>query len=248
MIGGFIIQDSTKAVLIRALGPSLTAFGVAGALPDPVLELHHRDSQGNDVVDAVNNNWRDNPTQAQAIQNTGIAPTKDAESAIYAQLAPGAYTAIVSGNNGSSGVSLVEVYDLSQPSGKIGNIATRGQVGAGDDALIGGFIISGPQAVQVVVRAIGPSLTQYGVAGALSDPVLELRNPNGDLLQTNDNWTSLSQSTQFALDFHGLTPKDNRESAVLAYLAPGNFTAVVRGKNDGVGVGLVEVYDLALDQ
>lgn len=240
MIGGFIIQNAAKPVLIRALGPSLTAFGVNGALPDPTLELHHNDSQGNDVVDARNNNWKD--SQAQAIAGTGIAPTNDLESAIFANLAPGAYTAIVSGNNGTSGVGLVEVYDLAQPTGKIGNIATRAQVGLDSDVMIGGFILSGPQAVQVVVRAIGPSLSAFGVNGVLPDPVLELRNPNGELLQTNDDWESSSNA--FTIDFKGLAPKSRLESAILAYLGPGNYTAIVQGKNGTTGIGLVEVYDV----
>lgn len=234
MIGGFIIQEATKPVLIRALGPSLAGF-VNGPLPDPTLELHN----GNGDTITANNNWKDNPAQAQAIAATGIAPKNDLESAIYANLPAGAYTAVVSGTNGTSGVGLVEVYDLAQPTGKIGNIATRAQVGAGDDVLIGGFIVGGPQAVRVIVRAIGPSLSAF-LPDYLRDPTLELRNGNGELLQANDDW----DQTNYALADSGLAPKNGLESAVLAYLAPGNFTAIVRGKNNSTGIGLVEIYDV----
>ncbi len=242
MIGGFIIQDAVKPVLIRALGPSLAGF-VNGPLPDPILELHQTDSQGKDVVVATNNNWKENPAQAQAISATGIPPKNDLESAIYASLAPGAYTAVVSGANGTSGVGLVEVYDLAQPNGKIGNIATRGQIGTVDDVLIGGFIVSGPQAVRVIVRAIGPSLSAF-LPDYLRDPTLELRNSNGELLQANDDW----DQANFAISVSGLAPTSSLESALLAYLAPGNFTAIVRGKNNTTGIGLVEIYDVPPEQ
>ena len=237
MIGGFIVVDSTKPVLIRALGPSLSAFGVDGALADPTLELHN--SSG--AIITANDNWKENAAQAQAISATGIPPTNDRESAIYANLAPGAYTAVVAGKNGSTGVGLVEVYDLAKATGKIGNIATRAQVGTGQDVLIGGFIVSGPQSVRVIVRAIGPSLSAF-LPNFLADPMLELRDANGDLLQSNDNWDMQNQAYASA----NLEPKSTLESALVANLAPGNFTAIVRGKNGGTGIGLVEIYDVPI--
>ena len=241
MIAGFIIQDSSKPVLIRALGPSLSAFGISSPLVDPKLELHHSDSAGNDSVVATNNNWKDNPAQAQAISATGIPPSDDRESAIYANLAPGAYSAVVSGADGNSGVGLVEVYDLAQPTGKIANLSTRAQVASGADVLIGGFIVTGPQAVRVIVRAIGPSLNAY-FPDYLRDPTLELRNSDGDLLQANDNWDQTDRS----ISDSGLAPTSSLESAVLAYLAPGRFSAIVRDKNNTTGIGLVEIYDVPL--
>lgn len=240
MIGGFIIQNATKPVLIRAIGPSLAASGVNGTLPDPALELHNG---AGDLI-GYNDNWKDNSAQAQLISSTGAAPSNDKESAIYANLAPGNYTAIVSGTNSSTGVGLVEVYDLAQTTGKIVNISTRGQIGTDENVLIGGFILTGPQAVRVVVRAIGPSLAG-AIPDALRDPTLELHDSNGATLQSNDNWADADLASQgYPISGVGLNPSDSRESALQAYLAPGNFTAIVRGKNNSTGVGLVEVYDI----
>lgn len=239
MIGGFIVQNASKPVLVRALGPSLAANGVAGALADPVLELH--DGNGNTI--AMNNNWKDDAAQAQQIAATGVAPTNDNEAAIYRTLTPGNYTAVVSGNNGATGVGLVEVYDLAQSSGKVANISTRAVVGTGEDVLIGGFILTGPQAVRVAVRALGPSL-RSSIPDALSDPMLELHDANGGLIASNDDWQNTDTSSVIAIESAGIAPTDAKESALIAYLQPGNFTGVVRGKNNSSGVGLVEVYDI----
>lgn len=235
MIGGFIIQGSaTKKVLLRAIGPSLGENGVAGALVNPALELH--DVSG--AIIATNDDWGD--TQGPEISDTGLAPGNTRESAILTDLAPGGYTAIVSGAAGGSGVALVEVYDLEPESGQLGNISTRARVGTGDDALIGGFIVTGPQSQINVIRAIGPSLTAAGVAGALANPVLELHNSNGDLLQTNDDVGS--NRDYGAIAGYGLAPTSSFESALLFQSAPGAFTAIVRGVNGTTGVGLVEIY------
>ena len=172
-IGGFIITGTApKHVLLRAIGPSLTQFGVPDALADTVLELHGPNGFGT----ITNNNWRD--TQEVAIQATGIAPTNDLESAIDATLAPGAYTAIVRGNGNTSGVALVEVYDLNQSAAsKLANISTRAFVSTGDDIVIAGFVLGGNNGDdRIVVRGIGPSLTAVGVPNALANPTLELRD------------------------------------------------------------------------
>src|ERR1039457_7209152 len=195
MIGGFIIQGtSPETVIVRAIGPSLTQYGVPGALVDPTLELH--DSTG---VIATNDNWQTTQIggiitadQVSAIQNSGKAPSNATESAIIATLQPGNYTAIVGGKNNTTGVALVEVYDLSSGTTSIlGNTSTRGLVQTGANVMIGGFIIQGTSPETVIVRAIGPSLTQYGVPGALVDPTLELHDSTG-VIATNDNW----QTTQ----------------------------------------------------
>ena len=241
LIGGFIITgNAPKVVLIRAIGPSLNAF-LPGALQDPTLELH--DSAHPDNV-VFNDNWRD--TQEQIIIGSGLQPTDDRESAIVIGLDPGAYTAIVAGKNGATGIALVEVYDLGTASldtsgnARLANIATRGFVDTGDNVMIGGFIISS-QATRVIVRAIGPSLTQFGIANALADPTLELHDGSGSLIFSNDDWRSTQE--QEIIDT-GLAPTDDRESAIVATLAPGNYTAIVRGKSDTTGVALVEVYAL----
>jgi hypothetical protein len=236
-IGGFIITgNQSKQVLMRGIGPSLAQYGVANVLGDPIIELH--DSTH---AIATNDNWKD--TQRSAIQASGLAPQNDLESAILMTLSPGSYTVFVQGTNQSSGVALVEVYDLSPTDGsKLTNISTRGRVQLGDNVMIGGFILGGDGggSLTVLVRAIGPSLAQYGLQ-ALADPTLELHNGNGALIAQNDDWRSDQEQ---AIINSGFPPSDNHESAILATLAPGNYTAIVRGKNSTSGVALVEVFNL----
>ena len=240
-IGGFIITGSaTKHVLIRAIGPSLTQFGVPNALANPVLELHGPDS----FVTITNDNWREDPVQEALIMATGIPPTNDLESAIEARLVPGAYTAIVSGNGNTSGVGLVEVYDLNaEGASRLANLSTRAFVNTGDSIVIAGFLLSnnGPSD-QVVVRGIGPSLAASGVSNALADPTLELRDGNGALLVANNDWQE--NAVQAAeLTAAGLAPTNPLESGIAATLPPGLYTALLAGLNNGIGVGVVEVYD-----
>lgn len=234
LIGGFIVTggDAPKTVILRAIGPSLP---LSGALADPVLELHKPDGS---VV--LNDNWKD--SQQAEIEATGLAPGNDLESAILATLSPGLYTAIVRGNNDGTGLGLVEVYDLDDPNSPayLANISTRGFAQSGDNAMIGGFIIGdGGQTGQVVVRAIGPSLTS--VPDALSDPILGLFDAQGVLVNQNDDWADTNGA---AIEATGLAPSDSHESAILAALAPGAYTAIVQGKGNIPGVGLVEVYYL----
>lgn len=246
LIGGFIIQGpSPKRVIIRAIGPSLSG-AVAGVLQDPKLELH--DARGATI--ASNDNWRTtqiggavDSNQAIDIVATGIAPLNDAESAIIATLAPGNYTAIVSGANNATGIAVVEVYDLDAiyPS-TLANIATRGFIQTGDNVMIGGFIyLGGAGATKVVVRGIGPSLSAAGITNPLSDPTLELHDGNGTTISSNDDWKSSPDAA--AIQAVGLQPTNDAESAIYKTGLPrGNYTAVVRGKNSGTGVGVVEAY------
>ena len=235
LIGGVIIAgDTPKRVVLRAIGPSLAAAGVSGALPDPMLSLH--DSIGATI--ASNDNWRTDPGE---VATTGVAPSDDLEAAIVTTLAPGAYTAVVSGAGGGTGVALFEVYDVDRPHSRVVNISTRGRVEAGDNIMIGGFILGGDQPSQVVVRALGPSLTAHGVAGALGNPILELYNDHGTRIHLNDDWRS-DQGAQISAV--SLEPTDERESAIIATLPPGNYTAIVRGAQNSTGVCLVEVYNL----
>jgi hypothetical protein len=241
-IGGFIITGTvTKHVLIRAIGPSLRDSGVPDALADPVLELHGPGS----FVTTTNNNWRDDPVQEALINATGIPPTNDLESAIEARLAPGAYTAIVRGNGNTSGVGLVEVYDLNPGVfSRLANLSTRAFVATDDNIVIAGFVLGGTSSDgRVVLRGIGPSLTDLGVPDALANPTLELRDSNGALLVENNDWEDDPlQAAQ--LTAAGLAPTDQLESGIAAMLPPGPYTALLAGLNNGAGVGLVEVYDL----
>ena len=234
-IGGFVIAGTQpKKVIVRALAPSLQAYGIANAVPDPLLELHN--SIGAVVV--TNDNWK---FDRQKVLDTGIPPGDEHESAIVTTLAPGSYTAVLRGVNGRTGVALFELYDLDPQNSTIANISTRGNVGIGDNVMIGGFIVGGDQPTNVIVRALGPTLTDFGVNGALADPTLELHDGNGTLLSQNDNWKSTQQQ---AIQNSGYAPPQDAEAAILATLQPGNYTAIVRGKNNSTGVALVEVYNL----
>lgn len=238
-IGGFIIRGATpKHVLIRAIGPSLSQFGVQDALPDPFLTLY---ASGPAPL-LSNNNWKD--TQEAAIRATGIPPNDPLESAIDTTLPPGSYTAIVSGNNGSTGVGLVEVYDFNESAGKLANLSTRAFVGTDGAITIAGFILGNQSGVTpVIIRGIGPSLAAAGVSDALANPQLELRDGNGALLLANKDWQDdPAQSAQ--VSGAGLAPKDARESAIAATLPPGQYTALLAGEENSTGIGLIEIYDL----
>ncbi len=255
MIGGFIVQGiQPKRVIIRAIGPELSRFGVPNVLADPILELH--DSSG--ALIASNDNWQHTiiggiitSDQVLEIRSSGHAPRDARESAIIAELPAGNYTAIVRGVNETMGVALVEAYDLAPDSNSLlGNISTRSFVQTEDNVMIGGFIVQGTQPKRVILRAIGPELSQFGVPNPLADPTLELHDSMGALIASNDNWLHTIIGGIIASDqVHdirnsGLAPGNRSESAIIATLPPGNYTAIVRGVNDTTGVGLVEVYDL----
>lgn len=244
LIGGFIVGGTTpKQVLLRAIGPSLATNGVGfpGRMMDPTLTLFR---QGTSAPIGANDNWKD--TQQTAIQNTGLQPGNDFDSAILITLDPGNYTTVLSGKNGTSGIALVELYDLSNTAdgGDLTNISARGVVEPGDNVLIGGFIVQQvgppPNQLKVVVRAIGPSLAKYGVTNPVQDPTLALFDANGMMLASNDNW---QDNDPLNIQDTGLAPSDPRESAIVSTLQVGNYTAIVRGKTQASGTALVEVYE-----
>jgi hypothetical protein len=244
LIGGYIVRgDTPKRVVIRALGPSLTANGlpVPGALQDPFLEVH----DGTGALIASNNNWRDDPN-SQGVIDAGIAPTEPNESALLLTLPANStglgYTAVVQGAGGTTGVGLVEVYDIdSSPGSSVLNISTRSDVQTGDNVLIGGFIVYGTGTQRVLMRAIGPSLAGV-VANPLSDPTLTLYDAQGVELDFNDNWQDNPAKDEIIAST--IPPTDPKESALLQTLAPGSYTAVVRGAGSVTGTGLVEAYAL----
>ena len=255
MIGGFIVQGTgPKRVIIRAIGPELTQFGIPDAMANPRLELHN--SSG--ALIGTNDDWQTTiiggvitSNQVSDIQNSGHAPTAASESAIIANLQPGNYTAIVSGVNNTTGVALVEVYDLSPAaSSSLGNISTRSFVQTGEHVMIGGFIVQGTGPKRVIIRAIGPELTQFGIPDAMANPRLELHDGSGALIATNDDWQTtilggIITSDQVSdIQNSGHAPTAASESAIIANLQPGNYTAIVSGVNTTTGVALVEVYDL----
>ena len=240
MIGGFIIAGTQpKAVIVRAIGPSLS---VPGALADPVIDVY--DSSG--VRIDTNDNWKDAPSRQQII-DSGLAPSNDLESALYSVINPGSYTVVVRGKNNAAGIGVFEVYDLNEAAdSRLANVSTRGVVESGDSVLIGGLIVGGNNGAgtaKVLVRALGPSVP---VAGALTDPTLELRNSSGTLIAFNDNWGVRPDGSdqQTEIETTGLQPANDLESAVLYTFPAGNYTAIVRGVNNTTGIGLIEAYNL----
>ena len=233
MVGGFIITgDRAKRVVLRALGPSLTQAGVSRALSDPVLALY--DSSGYSVES--NDNWI-----LSGGLPTNLVPANAAESLLPAILPPGSYTGVLAGVDATTGNALFELYDLEPAASRIVNVSTRGEAGTGDNVIIGGVIIGGADSTKVIARALGPSLASLGVAGALPDPLMELHDSNGALLFVNDNWRSDQEQEIIATN---IPPPDDKESAIVATLAPGNYTALVHGAGSTTGIALVEVYDL----
>jgi hypothetical protein len=205
-------------------------------LQDPVLELH--DHTGATI--ATNDSWRE--IQQDEIIATDLQPGDDREAALVRTLAPGAYTVIEHGNNNTTGVGLVEVYDLEQAAhSNLVNISTRGFVDTGNNVMIGGFIIGPGNGARVLVRGLGPSLVAAGIANALANPLIELRDANAGIVRSNDNWRDAQQAEILG---SGLAPTNDLEAAIVATLAPGAYTVVVGGNNGTTGVGLVEVYNL----
>ena len=240
-------------MIIRAIGPELARFGVPNVLADPTLELH--DSTG--ALISSNDNWQHTiiggiitSDQVRDIRSSGHAP-RIRESAIIAELPAGNYTAIVRGVNDTMGVALVEAYDLGPDSNSLlGNISTRSFVQTDDNVMIGGFIVQGRPSKRVILRAIGPELSRFGVPDVLVDPTLELYDGTGTLIASNDNWLHtiiggiITSDQVREIRSSGYAPRDRRESVIIAELPPGNYTAIVRGVNNTTGVALVEVYDL----
>jgi hypothetical protein len=217
---------------------------VHGGLADPVLELH-----GVAGLITTSDDWREDSNQAGLIQASGVPPRHDLESAIVISLPPDSYTAVVRGKNGTTGIGLVEIYDLNQTADSLlANISTRGFVDSGENVMIGGFILGGSSAgSRVIIRAIGPSLRQSGVANALSDPTVELYDGNGERITLNDDWKEneqTGQSQEAEVRATTIEPTNDLEAAIIASLPAGSYTAIVRGKDGDKGVGLVEVYNL----
>jgi len=270
MIAGFIISgDSPKTMLIRARGPTLADFGVPDVLRDPFLRIF----SGQTLI-AQNDNWRD--TQEQAVVSTGLDPCRpfdlggsaptgcSRESAVLLTLDPGAYTAIVSGVAGETGIGLVEIYEVDNTSSRLVNMSTRGRVGTKDNVMIEGFIIEGSAARTFLLRARGPSLADFGVGGVLQDPVLQLYSGQ-TVIARNDDWQTAdlvcgtggsscglaSQIVNLGLGLcqsfstGGPAPTGcSRESAILITLNPGAYTAIVSGAGGASGVALVELYEV----
>jgi len=238
MIAGFVIGgSSSKTVVVRARGPSLIPFGITNALANPTLQLVR---SSDSAVLATNDDWG-TATNAAAVTTSGFAPSNALESAILMNLPPGAYTAIVSGVGGGTGVGIVEVFEVDAVAVPLINISTRGEVLTGNNVMIGGFVVQGVGPQTVVVRARGPSLIPFGITNALANPTLQLvRSADQSVLATNDDWGSAANASSITAS--GFAPSNARESAILITLDPGAYTAIVSGVGGGTGVAIIEVF------
>lgn len=225
--------------MLRVLGPSLQTSGQAsGTISDPVLEL--RDALGSLIF--ANDNWMESP-QAPDIQASGLAPGDNREPAIIAALPPGQFVAIVRSADGSTGIAQAEIYDLdSFADVHLVNVSSRGAVLTGDNVLVSGFALEGDNPKFVLLRALGPELAARGVPDALPDPTLELRDANGGLIATNDNWKDSENAAD--IQATGAAPIDDRESAILMSLPAGSYAAIVRSADGTIGIALAEVFRL----
>jgi hypothetical protein len=239
LVAGLIITGTeSKRVVLRAMGPSLAAAWVSGVLPDPVLRLFN--SSNHEI--ASNDDWQSD-SRASEIQEVGLAPGNSTESATALTLAPGSYTIEVNGKNATTGIGVVEVYDISPGvNSTLANLSGRGWVGVNNQALIGGFIIGGTGNAKVIARAIGPSLANFGVTAVLSDPILTVYDRNGNSIGTNDNWQDDANAA--AVASYQLVPTNPREAATFLELVPGNYTVVIRGVSGGIGIGMIEIFNV----
>jgi hypothetical protein len=255
LIAGIVVGGaSSKSVLVRAAGPALGDFGVSGALADPLLAIVSSEGQ----VMAQNDNWESNAGAAIASTAARLGAfqfqTGSRDAAALVNLPPGNYTAIVSGAADTTGVALVEAYDADPDAAtsrtrRLVNIATRGQVGSGDDALIAGLVVTGPGPRTYLIRAVGATLANapFNLGGVLNDPFLQIHQDE-ILLRENDDWESpLSaqpalRNAAAAVGAFGL--QSRRDAAMIVTLQPGSYTAKVTGFQGATGVGLVEIYEM----
>ncbi|HXY01989.1 MAG TPA: DVUA0089 family protein [Terriglobales bacterium] len=238
LISGFVVRGSQpKRMILRAIGPSLTSDGVVGALADPTLELY--DATGATI--ATNDNWQMD-AQANEISASGMAPKNPLESALLVTLQPGNYIAIVRGANNMTGTARLEGYELDSSPTHLVDLSTRGQVGQGDQVLSADFTVSGSESQDLLVRALGPSLTGAGINGAVAHPAIEVHNSSGEIIAANDNWQSSTEAS--SIKATGMQPTSEMEAAVLVTLNPGSYTAVVHGSDNATGIGQMDVHQV----
>lgn len=239
IVGFTVVGTDPKQILIRALGPSLTGFGVPGTLSDPTLTLYN--STGASLT--LNDDWNLAANSGQIPPQ--LRPTDSREAAILTTLPAGSYTAIEAGKGGTSGIGLADVYEIdSTTASQLASVSSRAQVQTGSSVLIGGLSITAENgSLPVLLRALGPSLAAFGIATHLGDPVLEIHNASGTLVVTNDNW---KQSQQALIQATGLAPPNDKDSAILVNLMPGLYTAIVRDATSGSGIALFEAYNVRL--
>ena len=238
MIGGFIIGGSTpKTLAITATGPSLAPFGISNFLANPMLTLVRSSDQ---AIIATNDDWQTDANAAQLLAS-GFAPGNAREAGLYVTLPPGAYTAIVQGAGGGTGVSVVGVFEVDHPEIPLVNISTRGLVQTGGDVMIGGFIVNGSASQTVAITATGPSLAPFGISNFLANPTITVvRSSDQTVVATNDDWQTDANAS--ALQASGFAPGDPHEAGLLLTLPPGAYTVIVQGAGGSTGVSVVGVF------
>jgi sugar lactone lactonase YvrE len=252
-IAGFVVSGppgSTEQLLVRADGLSLDAFNVAGWLSEPVLTIFN--SSGTPI--ATNSSWGTVPSAidtAEAAVSVGAflqdLPTAgDWDSALLVNLAPGAYTAQVTGGGGETGVALAEVFQVGSGPARLSNISTRASVGTGSSVEIAGLVIQGTQPTKVLIRAVGPALASFSVSGVLAQPTLTVVDSSGNTVATNTGWSTNSNAAAIASETASIgafpLPAGSADCALLLTLAPGAYTAIVSGVGGTIGIALVEMY------
>jgi hypothetical protein len=240
LIVGFVVTGTSKPVLIRGIGPALAGFGVTGSLPDPKLDLARAG-----VAVASNDNWAAAVGDFFARVGAFGLSAGSRDAALMSTLEAANYTAQLSDVGGATGIAMVELYDTAADNGgRLINVSARSQVGTGGGILIAGFNVSGSGPRRMLIRAIGPGLTAFGVGGALADPKLDLyETGRAAVIASNDNWEASAAVTFGAVGAFGLTA-GSRDAVLVVTLTPGSYTAQVSGVGSTTGVALVEVYEV----
>jgi hypothetical protein len=246
LIAGFVIQGSgSKNVILRGVGPTLASFGVAGSLAAPELTLLNTST--NAAIGLPVTAWSGSAALVEAFQavNAFALASGSADSAIEVNLSNGSYTSQISGVGNTGGVALAEIYDADTgaPSAYLDNISARANIGTGANILIAGFVVGGGSPVKVLLRGVGPTLTGFNVAGAISQPEIDLFNSAGVVIQTNKGWAN--DPTVTAADTQAgafSLASGSADAAMVATLSPGSYTLQMTGQNGTTGLGLVEVY------
>ncbi len=246
--------SGSEPMLVRASGPALAQFGVSGFLPDPEIQLY-----GANGLVSSNSGWAGDPQIASTAASVGAFSwdsSSSLDSALDEALAPGPFTAVISGAGGDTGVALAEAYDATPAGSRVPtsprliNLSGRALVGTGANVLVAGFVIAGTSSETVLVRGSGPALGQLGVTGALADPTLRLYRSNSDgtstLVGSNAGWGGDAQiaATASSVGAFSWGISASADSALLVTLPPGGYTAQVSGASGDTGVSLVEVYEV----
>jgi outer membrane protein assembly factor BamB/subtilisin family serine protease len=242
LVAGFVTAGGTKAMLVRGIGPALAGFGVTGALTAPQLSLF---AAGNSTAIASNGGWSNDAALAAAFAATGAfaLPANSADAAVLKSLPAGNYSVQIAGG---SGVALAEIYDGDNGGtpGRLVNLSARANVGTGANAASAGFVISGTTSETILIRGIGPSLSQFGLTGVLAAPTVTLFNPSQTALQTNAGWGNSPALSAIFASVSAFAPTSAADAALVVTLPPGAYSAQLSGVGSTTGVALVEIYEV----